>query len=80
MLVRSSDLVTSTLRRASRVAIKAVDLTVLRATAAMNAAGLVDWLTLLVAECTVVVFEYVNRHSDVDGTAWPANHDRSRPE
>jgi hypothetical protein len=75
MTVLSSDLVASTLRRASRVVIKVADLTASRATAAMNATGLVDRLTLLVAERTVVVFEHLNRQSAVDGAAWRANHD-----
>jgi len=74
-----SDLVTPTLRGAGRVAIKAADLTLSRAAVAMSAAGLVEWLTLLAADRAVVVLEHLNRHSDAERAAPPANHYRSRP-
>jgi hypothetical protein len=54
MAVLPSDLVTSTLRGAGRVAIRAADLTLSRAAVAMSAAGLVEWLTLLAADRAVV--------------------------
>jgi hypothetical protein len=79
MAVLPSDLVTPTLRGAGRVAIKAADLTLSRAAVAMSAAGLVEWLTLLAADRAVVVFEHLNRHSDTERAAPPANHYRSRP-
>jgi len=46
---------------------------------AMSAAGLVEWLTLLAADRAVVVLEHLNRHSDAERAAPPANHYRSRP-
>jgi hypothetical protein len=57
MAVRPTDLVTSKLRGARRVAIKVADMTLSRAAVAMSAAGLVKWLTLLTADRAVVVFE-----------------------
>ena len=79
MAVRPTDLVTSKLRGANRVAIKVADLTLSSAAVAMSAAGLVEWLTLLAADRAVVILEHLNRHSDAERAAPPANHYRSRP-
>ena len=78
MAVRPTDLVTSKLRGANRVAIKVADLTLSSAAVAMSAAGLVEWLTLL-ADRAVVVLEHPNRHSDAERAAPPADHYPSRP-
>jgi hypothetical protein len=79
MAVLPCDLVTRTLRGASRVAIKVTDLTLSRTAAVISPAGLisVEWLRLWAAERTAVVFEH--RHANTSRTAPPANHDRSHP-
>jgi hypothetical protein len=81
MTVLPCDLVTQTLRGASRVATKVADLTLSRTAAAISPAGLisVEWLRLWVAERMIVVCEHLNRHADTVTTAPPVNHDRSRP-
>jgi hypothetical protein len=63
MAVLPSDLVTWTLRAANRVGIKVADITLLRAAAAISPTSLLEWLTLWVAERTVVGFEHLNRRA-----------------
>jgi hypothetical protein len=69
MAVLPADLVTWTLRGANRVAIKVADMTLLRATAAIGPTSLLEWLTLWVAERTVVVFKHLNRRTNTARTA-----------
>jgi hypothetical protein len=77
MTVLPCDLVTQTLRGASRVATKVADLTLSRTAAAISPAGLisVEWLRLWVAERTIVVCEHLNRHAHRNngaaGQSWP---------
>jgi len=63
MAVLPADLVTWTLQGANRVAIKAADMTMLRAAVAFGPTSLLEWLTLWVAERTVAVFKHFNRRA-----------------
>jgi hypothetical protein len=45
---------------------------------AISPTSLLKWLTLWVAERTVVVFEHLNRRANTARTAPPTNHDRCR--
>lgn len=78
MAALPSNLLASTLRGARRSATKAVDLTLSRAGDAMSAAGLAEWLTLLVAYRKVVVSDYLNGTPTPKRAAPPANNDCSR--
>jgi hypothetical protein len=80
MALLPCNLLNRTLRRASRAATKAADLTLSRPAAAISPAALisVEWLRLWAAECAVAVFEHLNRQANTVTMA-PVNHDRSRP-
>ena len=69
MAVLPADLVTWTLQGANRVAIKAADMTMLRAAVAFGPTSLLEWLTLWVAERTVAVFKHLNRRANTARTA-----------
>src|ERR1700752_3816788 len=78
MAVLPSDLFASTLSGARRFATKAVDLPLSKAADAISAAGLAEWLTLLVAYRKVVVSEYLNGTPTPKRAVPSANNDRSR--